>query len=64
MLKALREHSCVTDELDTFITFYFNLLIPDLRRHMSTIDNLHKAVNNRDVSTATEVLNQFIESQL
>ncbi|QPC61856.1 hypothetical protein HYE67_004087 [Fusarium culmorum] len=51
-------------EMEVFITFYFGLLIPDLRRHMSTIDNLLQAVKDRDVTTATEILDQLIERKV
>ncbi|KAK6699123.1 hypothetical protein SNK05_011942 [Fusarium graminearum] len=51
-------------EMEVFITFYFDLLIPDLRRHMSTINNLLQAVKDRDVTTATEILDQLIERKV
>ncbi|RGP60104.1 hypothetical protein FSPOR_10844 [Fusarium sporotrichioides] len=51
-------------EMETFIKFYFDLLIPDLRRHMLTIDSLLRAVKYRDVSTATEILDQLIERKV
>ncbi|GKT99142.1 unnamed protein product [Fusarium langsethiae] len=47
-----------------FITFYLDLLIPVFRQHLSTIDNLLRAVKDRDVSTATEMLNQLIERKV
>jgi ankyrin repeat protein len=51
-------------EMEAFITFYFDLLIPDLRRHMSTIDDLLLAVKDRDVSTATGILDELIEKRV
>jgi len=47
-----------------FIAFYFDLLIPELRRHMSTIDKLLQAVGDRDASTATDILDQLAEKNL
>jgi ankyrin repeat protein len=47
--------------IEAFIAFYFDLLIPELRRHMSTIDELLQAVEDRDASTATGILDQLVE---
>ncbi|QPC79192.1 hypothetical protein HYE68_009944 [Fusarium pseudograminearum] len=51
-------------EMEAFITFYFDLLMPNLKLHISTIDNLLQAVKDRDVTTATEILDQLIERKV
>ncbi|KAH7191883.1 ankyrin repeat-containing domain protein [Fusarium flagelliforme] len=50
--------------VEAFITFYFELLIPELRRHVSTIDELLQAVEDRDASTATSMLDQLVEKNV
>ncbi|RBR23111.1 uncharacterized protein FIESC28_04106 [Fusarium coffeatum] len=50
--------------IEAVITFYFDLLIPELRRHISTIDMLLQAVKDRDSSTATGILDQLIEKNV
>ncbi|RGP76426.1 hypothetical protein FLONG3_5311 [Fusarium longipes] len=50
-------------DMNAFITFYFDLLIPDLKRHKSTIDELLHAVEEKDGSMATEILDELIEKK-
>lgn len=50
-------------ETKAFITLYFDLLIPDLQRHLSTINNLLQAVKDRELPTAAEILDQLIEKK-
>ncbi|KAG8358169.1 hypothetical protein FVEN_g3908 [Fusarium venenatum] len=49
------------EEIEAFTTFYFDLLIPELRRQTSTIGSLIRVVKHRDVTVATKILNQLIE---
>ncbi|CAG7557931.1 unnamed protein product [Fusarium equiseti] len=51
-------------EIEAFITFYFDLLIPEMRRHMSTIDELLRAVEDKDASTATRILDQLVKKNV
>ncbi|KAL4722968.1 hypothetical protein ACLX1H_010208 [Fusarium chlamydosporum] len=50
-------------ETKAFITLYFDLLIPDLQRHLSTINNLLQAVKDEELSTAAEILDQLIKKK-
>ena len=50
--------------MQAFIVFYFDLLIPEMRRHMSTIDALFRAVEDKDASTATRILDQLVEKNV
>lgn len=47
--------------IEAFIAFYFDLLIPELRQHMSTIDQLLEAVEDKDASTTTSILDRLVE---
>ena len=51
-------------EIEAYITFYFDLLLPELRSHMSTINDILRAVETRDASTATGILDQLIEKNV
>ncbi|RBR10631.1 hypothetical protein FVER53590_04475 [Fusarium verticillioides] len=49
------------EQQQTFIQFYFKLLIRDLERHMSTLRNIQQAIQDRDTEATTELLDILIE---
>ncbi|KAF4964977.1 hypothetical protein FSARC_7155 [Fusarium sarcochroum] len=48
---------------EAFIIFYFNLLTRDLMRHMSTLQELLRAVSDRDMSTASNIIDHLIKKK-
>ncbi|KAF5547961.1 endocytosis ankyrin repeat protein [Fusarium napiforme] len=48
------------EQQQTFITFYFKLLILDLERHMLTLRNIQEAIQDRDSEATTELLDILI----
>lgn len=49
------------DQQKSFIKLYFDLLIRDLERHMSTLRNIQEAIQDRDPGTATELFHILIK---
>lgn len=49
------------EQQQTFIQFYFKLLIRDLERHMSTLRSIQQAIQDRDTEATTELLDILIE---
>lgn len=49
------------EQQQTFIQFYFKLLIRDLERHMSTLRNIQQAIQDKDTEATTELLDILIE---
>ncbi|KAI1017100.1 hypothetical protein LB504_007033 [Fusarium proliferatum] len=45
----------------SFIKLYFDLLIRDLERHMSTLRNIQESIQDRDPETTTELLHILIK---
>ncbi|KAF5723774.1 endocytosis ankyrin repeat protein [Fusarium mundagurra] len=48
------------EQQQTFIKFYFELLIRDLERHMSTLENIEEAMLDRDSEATTALLDILI----
>ncbi|KAF5689638.1 endocytosis ankyrin repeat protein [Fusarium denticulatum] len=48
------------EQQQTFIKFYFRLLIRDLGRHMSTLRNIQEAIKDRDSEATTALLDMLI----
>ncbi|KAF5987419.1 endocytosis ankyrin repeat Nuc-2 [Fusarium coicis] len=49
------------EQQQTFIQFYFKLLIRDLERHMSTLRNIQEAIQDRDSDATTGLLDMLIK---
>ncbi|PNP77986.1 hypothetical protein FNYG_08712 [Fusarium nygamai] len=49
------------EQQQTFIKFYFKLLIHDLERHMLTLRNIQEAIQDRDSEATTELLDILIK---
>ncbi|KAF5615843.1 endocytosis ankyrin repeat protein [Fusarium sp. NRRL 25303] len=49
------------EQQQTFIEFYFKLLIRDLERHMSILRNIQEAIQDRDSEATTELLDMLIK---
>ncbi|KAG9500831.1 hypothetical protein J7337_006512 [Fusarium musae] len=50
------------EQQQTFIKFYFKLLILDLERHMLTLRSIQEAIQDRDSEATTELLDILIKS--
>ncbi|KAF5682964.1 endocytosis ankyrin repeat Nuc-2 [Fusarium circinatum] len=49
------------EQRQTFIKFYFKLLIRDLERHISTLRNIQEAIQGRDSEATTELLDMLVK---
>ncbi|KAF4956325.1 hypothetical protein FGADI_3902 [Fusarium gaditjirri] len=49
------------EQQQVFIKLYFDLLIRDLERHMSTLQNIQEAIEDRDSKAIAELLDLLVE---